>query len=310
MIMNGAALISALPGVIPALRVLASSDLSPGEQATANRIQVFKRLKHHLDPSAFPPSAWIHAAVLLGIIVYNSWRLLRGSTSPVLRRHLLLLTSAIIIAATGVAVGVHTGSVLHLPEWSWRALLLKFYPFRLVDTLLPVTAALTATVLLTRRMQDRIILTGTTIRRILPAAFAVLVLIVAFGLRDEAPAGYSRDEYSTWKESCDWIRKTTPKDSLFVTPREAVAFKWYAERAEFVCYKDCPQDGRGILEWRQRLRDLGWMRPVQLQRSLKPSDLKWMQGHMQMTHLITRDHVVTGQVPIYENGAWRIYDVR
>ncbi len=307
--MNGAALISSLPGVIPALRVLGSSDLSSGEQATANRIQVFMRLKHHLDPSEFPPSAWIHSTVLLAVIGYSSWRLMKNRASSVLRRHLLLLTAAITIAATGVAIGVHHGSVLGSPEWSWRAFLLKFYPFRLVDILLPVTAALTATIWLTQVMQDGASRTGTMIRRILPAVTAVVVLIVACSGRDDTPPGYSQNEYSAWKESCAWIRQTTPNDSLFVTPRESVAFKWFAERAEFVCYKDCPQDGGGILEWRQRLRDLGWMRPVQLQRPLKPSDLKWMQGHMQMTHLITRDHVVTGQDPIYENGVWRIYDV-
>jgi len=304
-IMNGTALVVALPGVIPAFKIVTSSDLSHWERGTANRIQVFMRLKHHLDPSCFPPAAWIHSTVLMIVIGYCSCRLLKSSHHRVLRRYLLLLVAAVIVAAAGVAVGSHGGPVVHLPQWSWRAFLLKFYPFRLIDTLLPVTAALTVTVLVLHTLQNRLVGTDTTI-----PGFLAVVFMVSWILKPGPPYGYSLEEYSTWKSACKWIRSETPKDSLFVTPREAVAFKWYAERAQFVSYKDCPQDGAGILEWRQRLRDLGWMRPLQLQRSLKPSDLTWMQRHMQMTHLITRDHVVTDQAPVYENTVWRIYDVK
>lgn len=34
-------------------------------------------------------------------------------------------------------------------------------------------------------------------------------------------------------------------NALILTPRKS-AFKWMAERAEYVCYKDCPQDAAGI----------------------------------------------------------------
>ena len=308
-LLNGTALIAALPGLVPALQVVADSSLSDWDRATANRIQVFMRLSHHLDPSRFPPSAWIHSIVLLIVIGYCSWRLCKDDQQLVLRRHLLLLCSAIVIAATGIAIGAHNGPVLHLPQWSWRAFLLKFYPFRLVDTLLPVTVAFTVAILVTRSLAkypDRL---SPVLRRLAGAGLIATVLAASYGLRQDSPSGYPKEHYSEWKNACAWIRDNTPQDSLFVTPREAVAFKWYAERAEFVAYKDCPQDGAGILEWRQRLRDLGWMRPIQLQRSLKPSDLTWMHGHMQMTHLITRDHVVAGQDPIYENSVWRIYDL-
>lgn len=308
--MNGVALIAALPGVLPALQVVASTDLSHWQRGTANRIQVFMRLGHHLDPAQFPPAAWIHSTALLTVIVCCSWRLLRSGPRPILCRHLLLLISAGIVAAAGVALGSHAEPVVHLRQWSWRAFLLKFYPFRLIDILLPVTAALMVTILVLRTMQNRTTRFITAVRRMLPLVMVVGVFIASWRLRPGSPAGYSPQEYSTWQQACDWIRIETPKDSLFVTPREAVAFKWYAERAQFVCYKDCPQDGAGILEWRKRLRDIARMSPAQLQGALKPSDLIWMQGHMEMTHLITRRHFVVGQVPVYENAVWRIYDVK
>lgn len=309
LLMNGSAAIASLPGVIPALQVALSSDLSRWDRALANRIQVFMRLPHHLDPARFPPSAWIHSVVLLSIIGYCSWRLCRVHAQPVLRRHLLFLTAAMVIAIVGIAVGAHNGPVLELPHWSWRAFLLKFYPFRLIDSLLPITVAITVTACLNEWLQDRIEEPRGRVLRIPAAALALVVLAFSSGLHPQAPAGYTESEFLAWQEACDWIRRETPSDSLFVTPREAVGFKWYAHRAEFVCWKDCPQDGAGILEWRQRLRDLGWMRPVQLNRMLRPSDLTWMQGHMKMTHLITRDHHVEGREPIYENSVWRIYDV-
>lgn len=303
------ALIFALPGVVPALQVVVASELSPWEQGMADRIQVFMRLKHHLDPSRFPPAAWVHSGVLLTVICGCSWRLSKSSHAAVIRRHLLLLTSGLLIAVVGICIGAHRGDVAHLYHWSPRAFLLKFYPFRLIDVLLPITASILVVVLLKEKFGSAWTNLGRLSSRTLVAVLVVGVFSAAYATRQEIPSGYSAEHFSTWKDACRWIQKNTPSDSLFVTPREAVGFKWYAERAEIVCYKDCPQDAAGILEWRQRLRDLGWMRPVQIERPLKTSDLLWLREHFSATHLITRDHIVDGQTPVYENDVWRIYDL-
>ena len=307
LVMDGIALIVALPGLIPVIRMLSGSDLNYWERAAADRIQVFMRLGHHLDPSQFPPSSWIHSATLLTVIGYCSRRLYKSGIQSVLRQHLLLLVTAVLIAAVGLAVGFHQGPVLHLAEWSWRAFLLKFYPFRLIDTLLPVTASLILTAMMMRIRNFR---AAPSVRWIVPTVFVFVVLGISWRLRSDSPNFYRPDEHSAWIEACDWVRAETPEDSLFVTPRESVTFKWHAQRAEFVCFKDCPQDSAGILEWRKRLRKLAPLRPVQLKRPLKPSDLRRMQRNLQITHLITREHVVTDQTPVYENKVWRIYDVK
>src|SRR6185295_18167706 len=44
----------------------------------------------------------------------------------------------------------------------------------------------------------------------------------------------------------------TSPDTVFLTPRLAQTFRWYAGRAEVVNRKDIPQDARGIVEWRRR----------------------------------------------------------
>ena len=149
-VMSLVAFIVALPGLIPVFRLLSSSTVSAADRGAANRIQVFVRLKHHLDPTRIPLDAWIHATVLLAVIAAGSvwlWKSMpqdSGSQRP-LRRLLLLLCAAMIIAAVGIGVGWHRRPVVALPEWSGRAFLLKFYPFRFVDALLPVTAALMLT---------------------------------------------------------------------------------------------------------------------------------------------------------------------
>ena len=47
---------------------------------------------------------------------------------------------------------------------------------------------------------------------------------------------------------------TRRRTRCILTPTQQTwAFKWYAQRAEYVSYKDCPQDGPGIVEWNNRL---------------------------------------------------------
>ena len=55
---------------------------------------------------------------------------------------------------------------------------------------------------------------------------------------------------------------STPHDALVLTPRQQQTFKWYAERAEVVNWKDLPQDAPRIVEWRTRMREL-YPLPVQ-----------------------------------------------
>ncbi|MGE5194781.1 MAG: DUF6798 domain-containing protein, partial [Deltaproteobacteria bacterium] len=60
------------------------------------------------------------------------------------------------------------------------------------------------------------------------------------------------DKWRDFVDTCRWIEQHTPSDALFLTPRDNVGFKWYAQRAEYLTWKDCPQDAAGILEWARR----------------------------------------------------------
>src|SRR5204862_3510161 len=65
-----------------------------------------------------------------------------------------------------------------------------------------------------------------------------------------------RRRFTEWKNLCRWIRAKTPPDAKFITPRNQQTFKWYAERAEVVTWKDIPQDAAGLVEWRQTLSEV------------------------------------------------------
>ncbi|MBM3964237.1 MAG: hypothetical protein FJ308_04110, partial [Planctomycetes bacterium] len=51
-----------------------------------------------------------------------------------------------------------------------------------------------------------------------------------------------KKHYRDWVEVCDWVRKNTPKDGIWLTPRNQQSFKWRAQRAELAAWKDMPQD--------------------------------------------------------------------
>ncbi len=61
------------------------------------------------------------------------------------------------------------------------------------------------------------------------------------------------DRYVDWLATCEWVRQNTPTDSLWFTPEYQQTFKWYAGRAEVVCWKDVPQDNASVRAWYQRL---------------------------------------------------------
>ncbi len=70
------------------------------------------------------------------------------------------------------------------------------------------------------------------------------------------PADSGIADLASWREICDWAANHTPPEALFITPRTAQTFRWYAGRAEVVSRKDIPQDAAGIVEWWRRMNDV------------------------------------------------------
>ena len=110
---------------------------------------------------------------------------------------------------------------------------------------------------------------------------------------------------------CRWIESQTPRDSLLVTPRESTDFKWYAQRAEFVNRKDCPQNAAGIVEWNRRL----WLLQAWRQDSLETNDDYSSEDLRELNRLTSAEYLLTHQIspvatsPTHVVGKYRLYQL-
>ncbi len=306
------ALLAALPGLIPAVLFLKAGSGPAAELSRAGFIQVFWRLRHHLDPTELTAQQWVYAAVMITLIVGSFRRLCHQpattqNTNQMQSARLLLalLAGSAAIAAAGLVVGWHTVPVEQLTDWRWRAALLRFYPFRTLDALLPLCASLLVVMAAAGHHRMAIQLSQRT-----TAVLALLVLLAAWAVRPAAPPGYTEKQYAEWQQACAWLRQNTPPDALILTPRESFGFKWFAERAEYVCYKDCPQDAAGILEWDRRLWLLhSWTLHSSGDGLYDARDLESLRQQTDCDYILTRILGPFAAQPVWQGSEWQILRV-
>ena len=323
---SAATIVAALPGLVPALRLVLDHSLNQKDRELATFIQVFWRLKHHLDPTELMQSQWLYAGTLLSLSIVLSltihWQRksdfstatadngrTESSTSTVALTILLnFFLASLVVAMAGILIGWHVVSAQEMNGWEWRAALLKFYPFRTFDALMPIVAGLLIAVIAQqciriarRRLELKTF--GLVVMCGLPISSAAIY-------RDAIPPGYTADQYSEWQSACEWIRHETPKDALFLTPRESCAFKWMAQRAEYVCYKDCPQDAAGILEWNRRLWWLNhWTLNSSVDGIYDEKDLRQLRSETGCDFIVTRILGPFDVPPVWKGRDWQVIAV-
>ena len=233
-------IVFSLPGLVPAAKVLTNRPTAD-EARVADEIQVFHRLKHHLDPLQFSKTAyWSYAGLLVGWLILRRLARLKDTERFFAR----FVMATLVIVGGGLVVGI----------WLRNPGLMKFYPFRLFDLFLPIAVALTGAGLLERlgRMRS----TGRPAFGMAAAPFVACAALTWSFVAPGRSANASRwpsEKWTAFVDACDWIEHHTPADAVFLTPRDNVGFKWYAQRAEYVTWKDCPQDAAGLLEWGTRI---------------------------------------------------------
>ncbi|MFO0132344.1 MAG: DUF6798 domain-containing protein [Planctomyces sp.] len=298
------ALLAALPGLIPAVLFLRGSAAPGIDLSKAGFIQVFWRLRHHLDPTELTAQQWLYALIML-VIIAVGWFRLSPRQRPAARLLLALLAGSLLIAVAGLVIGWHNVPVEQLTDWRWRASLLRFYPFRTFDALLPMCASLLTVLAIGSRWPDcsPAETRGLTI-------LTLVTLLAALAVRPAAPPGYSAAQYAEWRQACEWLRQHTAPDALILTPRESFGFKWYAERAEYVCYKDCPQDAAGILEWDRRLWLLHeWTLSSSQDGRYDARDLELLRQRTDCDYILTRILGPFADQPVWRGREWGIYRV-
>ena len=290
-------------GVLPALETVRGA--SPREAFEATYVQVFFRLKHHVDPMEFPASRYSLYAVLAVVAWLLSRLLPRSSERTTLNR---LVFCAGIIALCGVAAGYGERPPAEMPYFKLRMKLLKFYPFRLFDALLPLLVALQFASLLSRQRLASILI---------PRRVQIVAISIAFGTALFLNAGWgsvnrmNAQQESDWRDVCEWIRTNTPNESLFLTPDETWAFKWFAERPEFIARKDCPQDSAGMVEWNRRLNFIrNWGQENLTPTGYTEQQARSLSAETGITHILTRRFGPFDLPIIYSNKTYRIYEIQ
>lgn len=297
----------ALPGLVPAL--LLARGATPEIAAEANRIYVFERLPHHLWPGAFPVLS-IERHALAFCVWVALWIFARPSAA------MASVERVVAIALVESALGLALAGLL-AAEPSLAAGVLRFYWFRLGDVMLPVGLAL----LITGTMKDWLE-TREASRRLVPAALAALLAcyyapLALDHLRPQIPPADARGkviDHADWEAACAWAREHTPAAARFLTPRSAGSFRWYAQRAEVVSWKDIPQKADQIVAWWRRINEVhgtGWAPPErQFFRSLAE------EGEARLVRLgqaLDAAYVLTSCDPplvlplVYKNNSYAIY---
>lgn len=297
----GLMIVASLPGMIPALGIIFDS-ASPADRFAGDYLQVFFRLKHHLDPMQFKPLNYIIYLGLMILAVAGYQRLRNGGDRIEGWRLLLgLMFASALVAFVGILIGLRFTEPNEMPALALRAKLLKFYPFRLYDMMVPVFFSLIAAAMTVRW--------ASRASNVTLALFstAIFLLGMSFPFRDRNPSRLPPPRLSDWYEACDWARTETPPDTLFATPRSGWAFKWYAHRAEYVTFKDCPQDARGILEWNERLTVMAnWRTETYADSFISREELARLRDLTGATYLVARNAYLFESEPVFQNESYRI----
>ncbi len=294
-------------GTIPAIQMIVDTD--PAQAAAADYLMVAHRLSHHLDPVTFPTTNWRYFGFLLAL-----WGLLRVShaTTANRRRWELVVLAALVIAAVGVAAAWGPRPLKDLAFVELRVKMLKFYPFRLADLLVPLAVAFEIFDYLSRQTmairqrwsqlwQQSVVLLATG---------AIMALATQLPGSDRNPSGLSTQQQADWIVTCEWIRDHTPPQALLYATNERWAVKWYAERSEYVNYKDCPQDARSLLEWNRRQWVISkWHTATFADWKVTPEELATLHAQTGITHLLVSRTGPILQTPVFEQGDFKVYEL-
>jgi hypothetical protein len=290
----GVFILASLPGVWPVLELLGNDNLR--EARIVTWIQVFYRIQHHLDPMTFSQARNVSYGLMAVLWLLARYRLGWGSSE---RWFAWFVGASICIALIGVAMGYGERPIESLEQITLRYRLLKFYPFRLADVMLPVAVAITVTGLAASGLEDGLANFWGGPKRASVRCWLLFGSLLAFSLLfpavDRNPSRMSDEQFRDWLDACRWIREETPADVMVWTPANSWAFKWYAERAEYVSRKDCPQDAKGIIEWNRRMG----VNYISEALNEERSRLKYA----------VLDKSTLPVEPVYQNGHYRIYDL-
>lgn len=297
-----------LPGLVPVIELL-REPVSDEIRYQGGYIQVFFRLAHHLDPMMFPMRAYVgYAALLLFWLCSFFWG---GRTKPQAAWDRFVAWS-VVFAVVGIAVGYGPRPPGQMSYFAERMNLLKFYPFRLADLLVPFAVAVSLTCVLERGFLNAPLIRQSPTRFSCSGAILLCVYLASLGRAYSVSDSnrYSLEDRTDWLDVCHWIDAHLPQDAIVQSPGNSWAFKWFARRAEYVAFKDCPQNAAGIVEWNRRLNYMKqWYVKNYDDEVYTADDLRELKAQTGITHLLV-DRI--GEIelkPVYRNATFMVFDL-
>jgi hypothetical protein len=309
----------ALPGIVPGL--LLTSAVPPEVRDQADQIYVFERLPHHLAIHRLPRpeiiSRFVRFGFLLAVFValwnWNSLRQPSEQTKSLGHLQRFALAS-IVICILGLCWELATANY---PALSAR--ILKYYWYRTSDIAVPIAVAISLGALVAALATQR--------TRVSMCVAALAVLTPGYLLLSDANERYQEltalDSQTTrealaWRDVCTWARDNTSPRALFMIPRRAVTFRWYAERPAFFVWKDIPQDAKSQAIWWDRyqeayfgaMNEFGEEIPYRSLQELGAERLLEIAAKHDIDYILTNEYPPLPMKVAYTNPWYRIYDVR
>jgi hypothetical protein len=198
------------------------------------------------------------------------------------------------------------------PRWpDLAAKLLRFYWFRLSDAIVPLMMALLAgRMIFETRRPARFCGVGLALLAIGlvgMSSYSAARLAVPpsasndlLGLDSGALRSVQRQVFRDWLAVCRWARTSSGPDEVFLTPRHQQTFKWYAERAEVVNWKDVPQDAASLGEWYGRFQDVFPQRLGHVRVTVQYAKLRQYRRQFGVRFLIVDRRVVGDHLPLVQ----------
>ncbi len=249
-------ILSALPGIYTITSVLLRS--KNVDKKLAGLIYVTLRVPHHTLPSFWVKYrggySWVFAILsFLCFLIIVFWKC---------KERKYRIVSGFALCSS---VFFFTGLIIFA---SHKLYLLKYYWFRVPDTIIPFISFFLFFALLGKLTKEEQTVVQDTNSEIFPrlvkktGIIAAIVLLGFAGLNFYKSYTDARDNIDSFRyDTADrdlrnmmlWIRKNTGKESKFLISPFIRSFYIVAQRAIFVSFKHVPASDSNILEWYRRL---------------------------------------------------------
>lgn len=262
-----------LVGLLPGLAL--NHDTTPQEATIAAHTYVYGRLTHHLSPAHFPLEWFLrHGGIVAATAFGWYWidKRVLGAARLSWERLIRFWCGAVALALIGLLI-----SLLPAVAPGLAARLLRFYWFRMTDSISSLAAAFVLTAYFCVPRGGVALASGVLM------LCSLLLLAPIFGAGEMSEDSIAEED---WLAVCAWIRESTDTEAVFITPRHQQTFKWYAERAEVVNWKDIPQDAKTLIEWATRINAVF---PREYKRERPPLDSSSLQ---QLAQTYQADYLV------------------